>query len=273
MNDKFRLLLLASTTFFLATSPSLAELILNPSDLQSAVYSTSADAGADGLVSSFGPTEAYADFPPPGIQANVSANASAEVRGAIQTLTANAAITSNSNPFPAGQANASANLTFQFAFVPYATAPIQLVSALLAGRYTPNYTTSTSSVDTSLSITGPLIPNGPTVVLYSLDQNGEISGYYSSEFNVLTSTAYTLSMNADASIFDTVGQASAMIDPMLSLDPSLAADYQLIFSPGIGNGVSAVPEPSTWAMMILGFCGVGFMAYRRKQNGAALSVA
>jgi len=33
---------------------------------------------------------------------------------------------------------------------------------------------------------------------------------------------------------------------------------------------SAVPEPSTWAMMILGFCGVGFMAYRRKQNGPAL---
>src|SRR5207247_3135122 len=25
----------------------------------------------------------------------------------------------------------------------------------------------------------------------------------------------------------------------------------------------AVPEPSTWAMMILGFSGVGFMAYRR----------
>jgi hypothetical protein len=26
----------------------------------------------------------------------------------------------------------------------------------------------------------------------------------------------------------------------------------------------AVPETSTWAMMILGFLGVGFMAYRRK---------
>jgi hypothetical protein len=36
---------------------------------------------------------------------------------------------------------------------------------------------------------------------------------------------------------------------------------------------AAVPEPATWAMMILGFVGVGFMAYRRKQNGAALSVA
>jgi hypothetical protein len=34
-------------------------------------------------------------------------------------------------------------------------------------------------------------------------------------------------------------------------------------------GVGAVPEPSTWATMILGFVGVGFMAYRRKQNGPA----
>jgi hypothetical protein len=34
--------------------------------------------------------------------------------------------------------------------------------------------------------------------------------------------------------------------------------------------IAAVPEPSTWAMMILGFCGLGFMAYRRKQNGPAL---
>jgi hypothetical protein len=34
-----------------------------------------------------------------------------------------------------------------------------------------------------------------------------------------------------------------------------------------------VPEPSTWAMMILGFGGVGFMAYRRKRNGSALTAA
>jgi PEP-CTERM motif len=29
---------------------------------------------------------------------------------------------------------------------------------------------------------------------------------------------------------------------------------------------AAVPEPSTWAMMILGFCGLGFMTYRRKAS-------
>jgi hypothetical protein len=30
--------------------------------------------------------------------------------------------------------------------------------------------------------------------------------------------------------------------------------------------VAPVPEPSTWAMMILGFAGVGFMAYRRRKT-------
>jgi hypothetical protein len=34
----------------------------------------------------------------------------------------------------------------------------------------------------------------------------------------------------------------------------------------VGSTVSAVPEPSTWAMMILGFMGVGFIAYRRKSQ-------
>ena len=34
--------------------------------------------------------------------------------------------------------------------------------------------------------------------------------------------------------------------------------------------VAAVPEPSTWAMMILGFMGVGFMAYRRRNQTARL---
>jgi hypothetical protein len=35
----------------------------------------------------------------------------------------------------------------------------------------------------------------------------------------------------------------------------------------IPSGINpSVPEPSTWAMMILGFFGVGFMAYRRKSQ-------
>jgi outer membrane lipase/esterase len=35
--------------------------------------------------------------------------------------------------------------------------------------------------------------------------------------------------------------------------------------------VATVPEPSTWAMMILGFAGIGFMAYRRKSKPALMA--
>lgn len=38
----------------------------------------------------------------------------------------------------------------------------------------------------------------------------------------------------------------------------------LIDVAGTLAAVTTVPEPSTWAMMILGFAGVGFLAYRRK---------
>jgi outer membrane protein assembly factor BamB len=37
-------------------------------------------------------------------------------------------------------------------------------------------------------------------------------------------------------------------------------------------GTPAVPEPATWAMMLLGFAGIGYMTYRRR-NQNALSTA
>ncbi len=67
--------------------------------------------------------------------------------------------------------------------------------------------------------------------------------------------------------------------------PAVAGNYYLevtgfapvaatvLFS-GVATTIApAVPEPSTWTMMILGFFGVGFMAYRRKSAGKALRFA
>jgi hypothetical protein len=34
--------------------------------------------------------------------------------------------------------------------------------------------------------------------------------------------------------------------------------------------VAAVPDPSTWAMILLGFAGLGFMAYRWKAKPALM---
>jgi PEP-CTERM motif len=38
-----------------------------------------------------------------------------------------------------------------------------------------------------------------------------------------------------------------------------------------GSLIADVPEPSTWAMMILGFAGIGLMAYRRKSKPASMA--
>ncbi|OCX32719.1 hypothetical protein QU42_02200 [Bradyrhizobium sp. UASWS1016] len=36
----------------------------------------------------------------------------------------------------------------------------------------------------------------------------------------------------------------------------------------VNSAVSSVPEPSTWAMMIIGFAALGFVAYRRRDSSA-----
>jgi hypothetical protein len=41
-------------------------------------------------------------------------------------------------------------------------------------------------------------------------------------------------------------------------------------STGLTATISAIPEPSTWAMMLLGFAGLAFKAYRRKTKPALM---
>ncbi len=65
--------------------------------------------------------------------------------------------------------------------------------------------------------------------------------------------------------------------PLLASAPAGTVDLSLglndtEYSDNLGSlkvSVSAVPEPSTWAMMILGFAGLGFLAYRRNNQAAA----
>ena len=59
-------------------------------------------------------------------------------------------------------------------------------------------------------------------------------------------------------------------------DPTQAVIFRngVYLTHGAVNVAPSVPEPSTWAMMILGFAGVGFMAYRRSRKSTmALTAA
>ncbi|MDR3464470.1 MAG: PEPxxWA-CTERM sorting domain-containing protein [Xanthobacteraceae bacterium] len=104
-----------------------------------------------------------------------------------------------------------------------------------------------------------------TTVTGTATLNGEVvidaaPGYYRpGEYEILTATGgISGTLTLDAS-----GFGGGVGDPHLVYD---ANDVFLVID---GGTVAAVPEPSTWAMMILGFAGVGFMAYRRTSKPSA----
>jgi hypothetical protein len=80
-------------------------------------------------------------------------------------------------------------------------------------------------------------------------------------------TGHAVISSLGGSVFD-VG----MVTIYISNDPNIIGTNAQDVTASITE-ISAVPEPSTWAMMILGFFGLGFMAYRRRQNGPALRLA
>jgi hypothetical protein len=87
----------------------------------------------------------------------------------------------------------------------------------------------------------------------------DASGFFHMPLALTTINYVATSADTAISFIETAsndgGNNDALIDGVSFQGPSVA---------------SAVPETSTWAMMILGFCGLGFMAYRRKQNESAL---
>lgn len=65
--------------------------------------------------------------------------------------------------------------------------------------------------------------------------------------------------------------ATASADPYFYIDPTFLAahpDYTLSFSPFVGNDapISAVPEPASWALMLLGFGAMGVRMHRRSRS-------
>jgi hypothetical protein len=80
---------------------------------------------------------------------------------------------------------------------------------------------------------------------------------------------YALTTPLGSANFTNIGTSVQTTTAATGSGPYSVTEEYTITSTGVGNAnstiiVTAVPEPSTWAMMILGFLGVGFLAYRRK---------
>jgi hypothetical protein len=121
------------------------------------------------------------------------------------------------------------------------------VTGTLGGNAVTLAVVGTSGSDNLLFPVGTTFDGGTSVV--DLDTNGIV--LETSPTNAIrifgAGSPFSIGTVSGNDIFETGGNVGFGVGTM-----------------SVTEVTAAVPEPSTWAMMILGFFGVGFMAYRRK---------
>lgn len=134
-------------------------------------------------------------------------------------------------------------------------------SAAIQASFFTTANTSVLATTNSVSVLGDLFGLGfGTVTLNAYDYLGNLLGTVSDVDSYPQGTGPTLSLSV------------AGIHSVAFFGSSGTVGFDN-FQFGELTAVSGVPEASTWAMMILGFAGVGFMAFRRRNQGATLSAA
>jgi hypothetical protein len=148
------------------------------------------------------------------------------------------------------------------------TAPINFSSG---GLYTIGEFLSSGNGSTVLSGSSEL---ANTLQNTLFDFKGSVTVTNGQTFTVGHDDGLTLVIGGNTVISEP-GQTSFVNTTATYSGPSGTFAFELVYGECCGAPAdlsislpleTAVPEPSTWAMMILGFAGVGFMAYRRKSK-------
>jgi PEP-CTERM motif len=119
-----------------------------------------------------------------------------------------------------------------------------------------------------------LTQNAEQMFLSSFTSNALASGLSVTEQTFLDTGdgVFTTVTPLASEAFTAAGVGSQIANLGSITDPFSITEVYTLTSTGAGGNfqanidVSAVPEPATWAMLILGFLGVGFTAYRRKAS-------
>jgi hypothetical protein len=159
------------------------------------------------------------------------------------------------------------------AFLTAAPGPFSLAAPIIPPT-TPRYTTEpyNLSAQTGFWFTDTQI------TIYNNDTKGDaFDSTMSFDFKFTNENITNVSVNSTSSPSFLPVSSLILLNPnefTLKVAPGVAPDFlsNLVLDVTTDGSVGAIPEPSTWAMMILGFAGIGFMACRSK-NKLALKAA
>jgi choice-of-anchor C domain-containing protein len=108
---------------------------------------------------------------------------------------------------------------------------------------------------------------GPEVKTLTSAANATV--YVPPGFDVSNTDLQHMGWISHSFTFTASGNSETLTFASTTSGPSGNGTFPFAFGPALDNvSVTAVPEPATWAMMILGFFGIGFVAYRRKSSSA-----
>ena len=157
-------------------------------------------------------------------------------------------------------ADASLNFSLAYFFEATGPGPVTSIHVKASGASSGN------SVQAAFGIREPGFP----LIFESPFRNWTID----TDVDVFTGRVYEVDLNVQANAFSFgfgADAASASVDPLITIDPTFpdADQYQLFFSPGVGeNAASAVPEPSICAMLLSGLASLGLRRVRLRQDRA-----
>ncbi|WP_210202720.1 PEPxxWA-CTERM sorting domain-containing protein [Bradyrhizobium sp. SK17] len=167
-------------------------------------------------------------------------------------------------------------------------------ASVVTERYTVDIAVTDDTTGNTITTTGYIDTDGKTgalsksdILAFSLTIGTHVADKLSnmsfSGSNVLEAVGSNLIFNFDGNfgpsghsllLFSNDGQADLILFSFGEIDddyPVAGASHSTGSPASIAFGTNgtiltaAVPEPATWVMMILGFCGLGFLA-RRKRN-------
>lgn len=153
---------------------------------------------------------------------------------------------------------------FTFIFGPATPLPVDPVHLNFTIVFDPSVLIDQSTA--GLTINSFTLANPPYSSAYGNDPAGNltIATFPGSDFCFNPANSYCVFIGSPTAPFPSVSEFIESTD---------SAGYWVSQTTTITAGpIVDVPEPSTWAMMLIGFAGLGYVGYRADRRRAALSV-
>lgn len=151
---------------------------------------------------------------------------------------------------------------FNSAYAPNTPGSMWISTTSNGGLGTPTVTFQTTFSVTGVSqlVSGLWGVDNAATIFLDGKAVGSLNGYLVSNFSVLHPFSFVAGVGSHTLDF-------AVLNDNNPAHPGVADGPLALRVDAVGS-VAAVPEPSTWAMILLGFAGVGFLSYRRKSRNA-----